>query len=68
MYDFSSGLALLNSGIDSIDKKLTNRRDTDALLAAYDQTQGGAPAPVQGSPLARLGQMFMQPQPQQQRA
>lgn len=69
MYDFSSGLALLNSGIDSIDKKLANRRDTDALLAAYDQSQGGVAPPAQsGSPLARLGQMFMQPQPQQPRA
>lgn len=64
MYDFSGAFGNLNGAIDGLGKKFEDRRSTEALLAAYDQSQGGTPAAPRPTGLAALGQMFMPQQAQ----
>jgi hypothetical protein len=58
MASFDGAFANLNSAIDGIGKSWKDQRDAEALLAAYDQSQGIAPsAPQPRGLLARLGQL-----------
>lgn len=68
MASFDGAFANVNSAIDGVSKRWKDGRDTDALLAAYDQSQGLTPAAPRATGLAALGQMFMpqaQPTPPQ---
>ncbi|MBD3844269.1 hypothetical protein IED13_01065 [Bosea sp. SSUT16] len=55
-YSFDGAFANVNSAIGDIGKRLEDRRTTDALLQAYDQSAGlGGPIAPQPRPLANLG-------------
>lgn len=61
-FDYGQGLAYLNKGIGSIADAFKERRATDALLAAFDQSQQAMQQPQQPAPLSLAN--LTQPQPQ----
>jgi hypothetical protein len=59
-FDYGQGLSYLNKGIGSIADAFKEKRATDALLSAFDQSQQGMQQPQQAAPLS-LANLTQQP-------